>query len=97
MVHNYNCINVFREREMTTTINATAEVLEKPVDADHIHYLPCSINFTGETEVEGRFRKLTGKNEETGVKTGSLRGFPLEGRTVSLPDKYQGMTRTVTG
>ena len=74
---------------MTTTINATAEAL-KPVDAQHIQYLPCSINFTGETQVEDRFKKLTEKDEETGALTGSLRGFPLEGKTIALPDKYTG-------
>ena len=76
---------------MTTTVTATAEVMKKPTGADHIHYLPCSVNFTGETEVDERFRKLTEKNEDTGVLTGSFRGFPLEGRSVSLPEKYTGV------
>ena len=75
---------------MTTTVTATADVMKKPVAADHLHYLPCSVNFTGETEVDERFRKLTEKNEETGVLTGSFRGFPLEGKSVSLPEKYTG-------
>ena len=75
---------------MTTTVTATAEVMKKPVAADHIHYLPCSVNFTGETEVDERFRKLTQKNEDTGELTGSFRGFPLEGKSVSLPEKYTG-------
>ena len=76
---------------MTTTVTATAEVMKKPVAADHIHYLPCSVNFTGETEVDERFRKLTEKDEDTGVLTGSFRGFPLEGKTVSLPENYTGL------
>ena len=76
---------------MTTTVTATAEVMKKPVAADQIHYLPCSVNFTGETEVDERFRKLVEKNEETGVLTGSFRGFPLEGVSVALPEKYRGM------
>ena len=75
---------------MTTTVTATAEVMKKPTGADHIHYLPCSVNFTGETEVDERFRKLTEKNEDTGVMSGSFRGFPLEGVKVSLPEKYTG-------
>ena len=75
---------------MTTTITATADVLKKPADADHIQYLPCSVGFTGETQVDSRFRKLTEKNEETGALSGSFRGFPLEGKTVALPEKYTG-------
>ena len=76
---------------MTTTVTATAEVMEKPVGPDHIHFLPCSLNFTGETEVDERFRQLTEKNEDTGVLTASFRGFPLEGARVSLPEKYTGI------
>ena len=75
---------------MTTTVTATAEVMKNPVTADHLHYLPCSVNFTGETEVDERFRKLTEKNEDTGLLTGSFRGFPLEGKSVSLPENYTG-------
>ena len=86
-LHNHS--NSIISSEMTTVINATAEVL-KPVDGEHIQFVPCSIDFTGETELEERFKKLTEKNEETGDLTGSLRGFPLEGRTISLPDNYRG-------
>ena len=82
---------------MTTTVTATAEVMKKPTGADHIHYLPCSVNFTGETEVDERFRKLTEKNEDTGVLSGSFRGFPLEGVKVSLPEKYTGMKEQESG
>ena len=82
---------------MTTTVTATAEVMKKPTVADHIHYLPCSVNFTGETEVDERFRKLTEKNEDTGVMSGSFRGFPLEGVKVSLPENYTGMKEQESG
>ena len=82
---------------MTTTVTATAEVMKNPVTADHLHYLPCSVNFTGETEVDERFRKLTEKNEDTGVLTGSFRGFPLEGKSVSLPENYTGLRDPESG
>ena len=82
---------------MTTTVTAKAEVMKEPVAADLIHFLPCSVNFTGETEVDERFRKLTEKTGDTGEVRGSFRGYPLEGKSVSLPEKFTGLILTDQG
>ena len=74
---------------MSTVINATEDVMKKSVASDHVQFLPCSIDFTGTTQIQERFNKFTDKAED-GTLTNSIRGFPLDGKVVSLPSDYKG-------
>ena len=76
---------------MTTTITGSQEVLENPVPREHVQFLPCSINFTGETQIQERFNQFTTEDEEKGSLSNSLRGFPLDGKTVRLPEGFTGL------
>ena len=75
---------------MTTTINATENVIKNPVSGDVIQYLPCSINYTGTTQVEQRFNKFTEEDKESKCLKNSIRGFPLDGKVIDLPEGYTG-------
>ena len=73
---------------MTTTVTGTEEVMSSA--GDRVQYLPCSIDFTGTTQIQQRFDKFSVKDEGKDTMTNSLRGFPLNGKNVSLPDGFTG-------
>ena len=77
---------------MTTTIKITEEVLSTPSKSDFVQYLPCTIMTSGSTEVEERFNKFTeADDKDSELLTNSLRGYPLEGRKLPLPEGYTGL------
>ena len=76
---------------MTTTITGSKMTLENPVSANNIQYIPCHINYTGETQINDRFIKFTSENLNKGSLGNSLRGFPLDGKTVTLPEGFTGL------
>ena len=76
---------------MTTTITGSKEVLENTVSANKIQYIPCSINYTGETQISDRFNQFTSENLDKGSLSNSLRGFPLDGKTMKLPEGFTGL------
>ena len=76
---------------MTTTITGSKMTLENPVSANNIQYMPCYINYTGETQITDRFNQFTSENVRKGSLSNSLRGFPLDGKTVRLPDGFTGL------
>ena len=74
---------------MTTNIKiASSLAVSKP---QHVQYLPCNIQTSGTTEVEDRFNKFTETDPNTSLLTNSLRGYPLEGKVMSLPAGYTGL------
>ena len=75
---------------MTTTINASPEIMNKSENGASIHYLPCSIDFTGTSDIEERFSKFTEKDDDTEILSNSIRGFPLQGKILSVPENYKG-------
>ena len=76
---------------MSTTIKVSPTVLSTPSTSQHVQYLPCTIMTSGTTEVEDRFNKFTETDPNTSVLTNSLRGYPLEGKVMSLPAGYTGL------
>ena len=74
---------------MTTSLKCSEDIIKNPVPSDHLQFLPCSIDFTGSTEVTDRFSKFT-ETKSDGTLTNSLRGFPLEGKVLSVPEGYTG-------
>ena len=76
---------------MTTTITGSKEALEKPVSANDIQYIPCSINYTGETQINERFSQFTSEDADKVCLRNSLRGFPLDGKTLRLPEGFTGL------
>ena len=79
---------------MTTSLKCSEDIIKNPVPSDHLQFLPCSIDFTGSTEVTDRFSKFT-ETKSDGTLTNSLRGFPLEGKVLSVPEGYTG-TRIIS-
>ena len=75
---------------MTTTINASPEIMNKSENGASIQYLPCSIDFTGTSDIEERFSKFTEKDDDTEILSNSIRGFPLQGKILSVPENYKG-------
>ena len=75
---------------MSTSISASEEVMKTSLSPDHVQYVPCSIDFTGTTQIQERFNNFTDKDEETGVLKNSIRGYPLEGKVVKLPERFKG-------
>jgi len=76
---------------MTTTINASPEIMNKSENGASIQYLPCSIDFTGTSDIEERFSKFTEKDDDTEILSNSIRGFPLQGKILSVPENYKGI------
>jgi ribonuclease H2 subunit C len=76
---------------MSTTIKVSPTVLSTPSNSQHVQYLPYTIQTSGTTEVEDRFNKFTETDTTTSVLTNSLRGYPLEGKVMSLPTGYTGL------
>ena len=76
---------------MTTIITGSKDTLENPASASYVQYLPCSINYTGETQIKDRFSQFTSENVDKGSLSNSLRGFPLDGKTVRLPEGFTGL------
>merc|ERR1712215_640469 len=75
----------------TTNIKIASDVLKQPSDSQHVQFLPCTIVSGGTTDVEERFNRFTEKDEKSGTLSNSLRGFPLDGKVVSLPPGYTGL------
>ena len=85
----YNLQHLFR---MTTNIKVSSTMLSTPsTTPQHVQFLPCTIVTGGTTEVEDRFNKFTETDPDTKEITNSLRGYPLEGKVLSMPTGYTGL------
>lgn len=77
---------------MTSIIKMESSVLENPVKSDHVQFLPCTVEEdVSNTEVHSRFSAFTTKNSNLGCLENQLRGRPLEGLDMKLPEGYTGL------
>ncbi|KAF8783489.1 ribonuclease H2 subunit C-like [Argiope bruennichi] len=53
------------------------------------HLIPCKINYNGTTNVSDYFTPFI--REQDGHFTSSIRGHPLKGQKVKIPDGYTGV------
>ncbi|KAG0712120.1 Ribonuclease H2 subunit C [Chionoecetes opilio] len=56
---------------------------------NHVHYIPCGIDFSGQADVDRNFSASV-TEEEKGLD-GRLRGRPLKGKQMKAPDGYTGL------
>eukprot|EP00088_Acartia_fossae_P055964 TRINITY_DN6509_c0_g1_i1.p1 TRINITY_DN6509_c0_g1~~TRINITY_DN6509_c0_g1_i1.p1 ORF type:complete len:147 (+),score=20.90 TRINITY_DN6509_c0_g1_i1:830-1270(+) len=85
-----NEVNQASLRDMTNVI-VNSRVVESCAEGDHVQFMPFSMKFNGETEVQKRFNTETKENKEKGCLENSFRGYPLEGVKMTLPEKYAGL------
>ncbi|XP_017148572.1 uncharacterized protein LOC108159626 [Drosophila miranda] len=59
----------------------------------HMHYLPAKISGDGEANVETYFNNYTREAPEygSGMLTNALRGYPLVGERMKVPEGYKGL------
>ncbi|XP_013119430.2 ribonuclease H2 subunit C [Stomoxys calcitrans] len=55
----------------------------------NMHFLPAQIKGDGDANVDSYFNVYT--RQEQGVLTNSLRGYPLQGKTKSVPTNYKAL------
>ncbi|KAH8257979.1 hypothetical protein KR038_003615 [Drosophila bunnanda] len=58
-----------------------------------LHYLPAKVDGDGEANVQEYFNNYTREASEygTGILTNALRGYPLVGERLKVPDGFQGL------
>jgi len=74
-----------------TTLKIEKSILEKNVKEDHVQFLPFSVKFNGETEVESRFSSQTTFDKDKHCLVNSFRGYPLEGERLKIDENYRGV------
>nr|CAG4637489.1 EOG090X0IC1 [Ceriodaphnia reticulata] len=60
-----------------------------------VHSVPCKINHDGQANVKGFFSPYIEKKDSTdviNVLEASFRGYPLQGKTVAIPQGFKGIT-----
>jgi len=55
------------------------------------HRLPCKINFNGYSKVSKYFTPYIREDDSENTFTCSLRGYPLQGQEVKVPEGYSGV------
>lgn len=59
------------------------------------HVVPCKISYNGPVDTQSRY--WDPKSDEHGTQTAYLRGRKLLGKTVALPEGYEGMQTLLNG
>ncbi|XP_050098804.1 ribonuclease H2 subunit C [Anopheles aquasalis] len=76
---------------MAINLKATkGDVKSALADPLQLHYIPASINGDGPANVEKFFTPYT-ENQTGGVLQNALRGYPLLGKEMTLPEGYTGV------
>ncbi|XP_017027603.1 ribonuclease H2 subunit C [Drosophila kikkawai] len=77
---------------MSITLDFNGKNLAKSKSLD-LHYLPAKVDGDGEANVEEYFNNYTREAAEfgTGVLTNALRGYPLMGERLKVPEGYRGL------
>ncbi len=71
----------------TTAISADEKVLAKQEESPHqLQFVPANITHNGPANVQSYFTQFVFHDAERGCLRASLRGRPLDGKVVSLPD-----------
>ncbi|CAO1426293.1 unnamed protein product [Diamesa serratosioi] len=73
---------------MSIKAKITKELLENSKDMT-VHFIPASIDGNGEMKIDEYFNNY--QQEENGVLINSLRGYPLKGVEIKLPENLQGV------
>lgn len=76
---------------MSTQLKVDPAVLARPVAADHVQFMPFSAKYDGETEIKERFSQFTEENPAKQCLENSVRGYPLEGVRLAVPEGYTGI------
>jgi len=77
---------------MTSTIQMESSVLENPAKPEHVQFLPCIVEEDiNETQVETRFSSFSTTNKKLDCLENQLRGRPLDGLSMKLPEGYTGL------
>ncbi|XP_052870253.1 ribonuclease H2 subunit C [Anopheles cruzii] len=56
-----------------------------------LHYIPATIDGDGPANVEKFFTPYTTECQQDGTVQNALRGYPLQGKAMTLPDGYKGV------
>ncbi|XP_016976450.1 uncharacterized protein LOC108042619 [Drosophila rhopaloa] len=77
---------------MSIVLDFNGKNLAKSKTMD-LHYLPAKIDGDGEANVEQYFNNYTREATEcgNGILTNSLRGYPLVGEQLKVPEQYRGL------
>ncbi|XP_017050003.1 uncharacterized protein LOC108094073 [Drosophila ficusphila] len=77
---------------MSITLDFNGKNLAKSKSVE-LHYLPAKIDGDGEANVEQYFNNYTREATEfgSGVVTNALRGYPLVGEQLKVPEGYRGL------
>lgn len=76
---------------MSTRLVVDPGVLSRPVPPQHVQFMPFSVKYDGETEIKERFTRFTEENTTKKCLENSVRGYPLEGSVLSVPEAYTGI------
>ncbi|XP_034652646.1 uncharacterized protein LOC117891335 [Drosophila subobscura] len=77
---------------MSITLDFNGKNLAKSKTLN-LHYLPAKVNGDGNANVETYFNNYTREAPEygSGVVTNALRGYPLVGHRIQVPEGYKGI------
>lgn len=74
---------------MSITVEINNKQLNTADNQLNLHYLPVKIQGDGHANVEKYFHPYTHK--EQGVLSNALRGYPLQGEVLKVPEGYKGL------
>lgn len=74
---------------MSITIEINNKLLNTKENQLNLHYLPAKIQGDGQANVEKYFDPYTHK--EYGFLSNALRGYPLQGEVLKVPEGYKGI------
>ncbi|XP_020799709.1 uncharacterized protein LOC110177354 [Drosophila serrata] len=77
---------------MSITLDFNGKNLAKGKSLE-LHYLPAKVDGDGEANVQEYFNNYTREASEygTGILTNALRGYPLVGERLKVPEGFQGL------
>ncbi|KAM7342321.1 ribonuclease H2 subunit C [Cochliomyia hominivorax] len=74
---------------MSITLEINNKLLNTEENQLKLHFLPAKIQGDGQANVEKYFDPYTRKDH--GILTNALRGYPLQGEILKVPDGYKGL------
>ncbi|XP_017462756.1 PREDICTED: uncharacterized protein LOC108356133 isoform X1 [Rhagoletis zephyria] len=72
---------------MPITFQVRESLETKPLD---LHFLPAKVNGDGKADVHNYFNSYT-RTEQGGIIANAVRGFPLKGRIIEVPETHTGV------
>ncbi|KAG5671498.1 hypothetical protein PVAND_001692 [Polypedilum vanderplanki] len=73
---------------MSIKVQITKDQIESK-DETKVHFIPASVNSNGIIKIDEYFNNYT--IEENGVLINALRGYPLKGVEINVPENMQGL------